>query len=95
MYKCEYCGRDDFASPGARTSHENNFCTDRPVEEVKSKYDLLAEESVSLDYPGTLFGVPISELIKDSVLMERMRAILVARDENPDDWRGLRVPREF
>lgn len=90
-FKCEYCGRDDFGSPGARTAHENNYCSERPAEEPKSKYDLLAEESCSVDFPGTLFGVPISTLMMEGSFLDHMRDYLVRRGDDPQDWRALRV----
>ena len=56
------------------------------------KYDRMALEATNIE--GTLFGIPLSDLIKDGNIQTAMRSILEARDEDPQVWTALYVQED-
>ena len=46
------------------------------------------------DVEGALFGIPLSDLMKDGNFQTAMRSILEARDEDPQVWTALYVQED-
>lgn len=59
---------------------------------VIGKYDRMALEAT--DVEGALFGIPLSDLMKDGNFQTAMRSILEARDEDPQVWTALYVQED-